>query len=177
MNQHFQDAIALAHYYHGFDLFVTFTCNPSWPEIKQALFSGQSTADRPDLSIRAFNMYKTALMDKLIKKLILDPILDYIYTIKFQKHGLPHMHLLLTLSPNIHPSTPEDVDSLIRAMWPNPVQEPRLFDIIRRSIVYGPCGQWKPDAACMKDGKCSKGFLKLFQAETVMTRNGYPIYA
>ena len=29
----------------------------------------------------------------------------------------------------------------------------------------------------MKDGKCSKGFPKPFQAETVMSQNGYPIYA
>ena len=29
----------------------------------------------------------------------------------------------------------------------------------------------------MKDGKCSKGFPKPFQAETVMTQDGYPIYA
>ena len=29
MNQRFQDAIAVARHFHGFDLFITFTCNPS----------------------------------------------------------------------------------------------------------------------------------------------------
>jgi hypothetical protein len=29
----------------------------------------------------------------------------------------------------------------------------------------------------MKDGKCSKGFPKHFQAETVMSGDGYPVYA
>jgi hypothetical protein len=28
----------------------------------------------------------------------------------------------------------------------------------------------------MKDGKCSKGFPKHFQAETVMSSDGYPVY-
>jgi hypothetical protein len=177
MNQRFQDAIALARYYHGFDLFVTFTCNPSWPEIKDALFPSQTTADRPDLTTRVFDMYKMALLEMLTKDLIFGPILGYVYTIEFQKRGLPHMHLLLTLAPAVRPSTPDEVNSLIKATWPDPSLEPRLFDIVKRSMVHGPCGIWKPDAACMKDGRCSKGFPKPFQEETVMSRSGYPIYA
>jgi hypothetical protein len=177
MNQRFQDAIALACYYHGFDLFITFTCNPSWPEIVHALLPGQVTADRPDLTTRIFNMYKTTLIDELTKDLILGPVLSYIYTIEFQKRGLPHMHLLLTLAPSVRPSTPEEVDTLIRATWPDPLREPRLFDIVKKSMVHGPCGQWKPDASCMKDGRCTKGFPKPFQAVTVMSQNGNPIYA
>ncbi|KAI0282824.1 hypothetical protein BGY98DRAFT_1115207 [Russula aff. rugulosa BPL654] len=39
-------------------------------------------------------------------------------------------------------------------------------------MVHGPCRQWKPDASCIKDGICCKGFPKPFQAETVITRNG-----
>jgi hypothetical protein len=76
MNQRFH-AIALARYYHGFDLFIIFTCNPSWPEINDALFPTQSTADRPDLTTRVFDMYKTALLDLLTKDLIFSPILGY----------------------------------------------------------------------------------------------------
>ena len=87
------------------------------------------------------------------------------------------MHLLLGLSPNFHPDTPDDVNSLIKATWPDPVHEPHLFEIVKKSMVHGPCGRWKPDASCMKDGKCCKGFPKPFQAETVITRNGYPLYA
>jgi hypothetical protein len=33
MNQHFQDAIALARHYHRFNLFIMFTSNPSWEAI------------------------------------------------------------------------------------------------------------------------------------------------
>lgn len=68
MNQHFQDAIALAHHYHGFDLFITFTCNTHWPEIQSALLHGQSAADHPDITICVFNMYKASLIDDLCKQ-------------------------------------------------------------------------------------------------------------
>ena len=177
MNQRFQDAIAVARHYQGFDLFITFTTNPLWPEISGALLSLQSAADRPDLTVRVFNMYLTSLIDELTKHNIFGVTLGYVYTIEFQKRGLPHMHLLLMLSPHFRPSTAEQVDTMIRATWPDPIAEPRLFDIVKRSMVHGPCGPAKRDAPCMKDGKCSKGFPKAFQEQTVMTRDGYPIYA
>lgn len=177
MNQRFQDAIALARYYHGFDLFITFTCNAHWPEITNALLPGQYAADRPDLTVRVFNMYKTSLIDELTKDDIFGRPNGYVYTIEFQKRGLPHMHLLLALTPPFRPTSPDQVDTIIKATWPDPEQEPHLFNIVKRSMVHGPCGRWKPDSPCMKEGKCTKGFPKAFQAETVMTKDGYPIYA
>ena len=131
MNQCFQDAITLAHYYHGFNLFVTFMCNSQWPEIKSALLPGQSPADRPDIIVHVFNMYKMALINELCKDGIFGSTQGYVYTIEFQKRGLPHMHLLLSLSPSFRPTMPLDVDSIIRATWPDPECEPHLFAIIK----------------------------------------------
>ena len=73
--------------------------------------------------------------------------------------------------------TANDVNTIIKATWPNPDEEPRLFDIVKRSMIHGPCRQANPNAPYMKDGKCTKGFPKPFQAETVMCRDSYPIYA
>lgn len=140
MNQHFQDAIAVARHYHGFDLFVTFTCNAQWPEIKQAVLEHQSAANCPDITVRIFNMYKNTLVDSLTKDDIFGTARAYIYTIEFQKRGLPHMHLLLSLSPQFRPMTAEQVDTIIRATWPDPHREPHLFDIVKRRMVHGPCG-------------------------------------
>ena len=177
MNQHFQDAIAVARHYHGFDLFITFTTNPQWPELKEELLSGQSAADRPDLTVRVFNMYKTSMIDDLTKHVLFGDTLACVHTIEFQKRGLPHMHLLLSLSPSFRLTTADQVDTVIKASWPDPEREPRLFAIVKRSMVHGPCGRANPLSPCMKDGKCTKGFPKPFQARTVMTRNGYPLYA
>src|SRR6266851_5798022 len=87
------------------------------------------------------------------------------------------MHLLLSLFPRDRPSSPAAVDSIIRASWPDPEQEPLLFDAVKRSMVHGPCGRAFPHAPCMRDGKCSKGFPKPFQPVTAITTEGYPTYA
>jgi hypothetical protein len=41
MVQNYQDAMAICKWAHCPDAFVTFTCNPQWPEIKRALLLGQ----------------------------------------------------------------------------------------------------------------------------------------
>ena len=55
MIQHCQDALAINRYFHGADLFLTMTADPNWPEIKESLLPGQTSADRPDLVVRVFN--------------------------------------------------------------------------------------------------------------------------
>jgi len=177
MKQHFQDAIALARFFHGFDLFIMFTCNSHWLEIQSELLASQAASDRPDLTVCIFNMYKSALVEELIHNNILGHATGHVYTIEFQKCSLPHMHMLLSLSQDSHLDTAEHVDSVIRASWPDPISKPHLFDVVRWCMVYGPCGSAKRDTSCMKDGKCSKGFPKSYQAKTVLNQDGYPLYA
>jgi hypothetical protein len=56
MNSRYQDAMAIVRSLGTPDLFITFTCNPKWPEITSALKPGQQAADRPDLTNRVFKM-------------------------------------------------------------------------------------------------------------------------
>ncbi|KAM0925379.1 hypothetical protein ACQ4PT_004242 [Festuca glaucescens] len=58
MAQNYQDAMSICRCYGPLDLFVTFTCNPKWDEIADALrFEvGQIVADRPDIVSRVFKM-------------------------------------------------------------------------------------------------------------------------
>ena len=177
MNQRFQDAVAIAHQYHGFDLFITFTSNPSWGALKDKLMPGQTTADRPDLVVRVFNLYKNSFLDDIINKHIFGDVHTRVHCIEFQKRGLPHMHLLLSLFPCHRPSTLAQVDSIICASWPDPECEPQLFDVVKCCMVHSPCRQAFPHAPCLRDGKCSKGFPKPFQLVMLMTRDGYPMYA
>jgi hypothetical protein len=122
-------------------------------------------------------MYKTALLHDITDRHIFGDIHAWVYSIKFQKRGLLHMHLLLSLFPCHTPSTAANVDSLIQASWPDPEHEPVLFDIVKCCMVYGPCGHAFLHTPCMCNGKCSKGFPKPFQSVTVMRTEGYPIYA
>ena len=91
------------------------TCNPKWPEIKKGLFPGQVAADRPDLIARVFRRKQSRLLDDLIKKQLLGPVVGYIWVVEFQKRGLPHMHLLLWLTESAKIRTADETDQVISA--------------------------------------------------------------
>ena len=50
MYQLYQDAMAIVSHFGKPDLFITFTCNPKWPEITKELLPHQIAANRPDLT-------------------------------------------------------------------------------------------------------------------------------
>jgi hypothetical protein len=73
-------------------------------------------SDRPNITIRVFNLFKTALIDELMKDNVFGSHLGYVHSIEFQKCGLLHMHLLLSLTPSYHLINPTDVNMVVRAM-------------------------------------------------------------
>lgn len=80
--------------------------------------------------------------------------------------------MLLILKKSHKPRNGEDVDKLVRAEIPYPVDEPLLFDVIKRHNIHGPCGLGiNPKSPCMVDGKCCKKFPKRFfnDATAVLT--------
>ncbi|OWY93284.1 Helitron helicase [Phytophthora megakarya] len=54
MYQRFMDAMAIVRELGAPNLFITYTCNPKWVEIKENLRPGQTAADRPDIVARVF---------------------------------------------------------------------------------------------------------------------------
>jgi hypothetical protein len=176
MQQKFQDAMAIARFYKKIGIFATMTANPNWPEILQVLNKGETPADRPDIVSQVFQLKKKALMEDLIKRGVLGRVVAHIHTIKFQKRGLLHMHLLIFFADRDQIHEPADVDQCIQAYWPDPETEPELFETVKRCMVHGPCGPYGPGAPCMENGKCAKGFPKAFQEHTNMDCEGYPLY-
>ena len=63
----FQDAMALVRVKGKPDFFLTFTCNPNWPEIKGSIFEGQQMHKRPDIIVRVFHMKVEALHEDILK--------------------------------------------------------------------------------------------------------------
>ena len=173
MIQHCQDALAINRHFHGTDFFLTMTANPNWPEIKEALLPGQAPQDRPDLVNRVFKAKVEALKADIFKKGYLGRAVAHVWTIEFQKHGLPHIHMIIFLDPNDKLHTSQDIDSVLSAELPYPDQEPELFELVTKFMVHTPCGPANPDAPCMKNGKCSKGFPKPFREETTINEDSY----
>jgi len=54
-----------------------------------------------------------------------------IYTIEFQKRGLPHAHLLIFLHPNSKYPTLDDIDKVISAKISYPISNPELHKCVK----------------------------------------------
>ena len=170
MQQLLQDALAINRYYGGGDLFITMTANPAWPEIQSALLHGQTANDRPDLTVRAFRAKLQSLI-KDISKGVLGDVNAYLYTIEFQKRGLPHAHIIVFLKPHAKLRSPEDIDTLMSSEFPEDNAD--LLELVKRFMVHKPCGAHNPNAPCMVNGRCSKRFPKQFREETSVTEDSY----
>lgn len=57
MKGRMQDSMALCRKFGKPEFFITFTCNPKWPEITANLQFGQTANQQPDLIVRASNLY------------------------------------------------------------------------------------------------------------------------
>ncbi|XP_056698148.1 uncharacterized protein [Spinacia oleracea] len=99
-----------------------------------------------------------------------------IYTIEFQKRGLPHVHMLLFLHEPDKLRTAADIDRLISAELPDPEEDPVAFEAIVQYMTHGPCGSLNPKCPCMHDGHCTKYYPKDFNDDTVIGEDGYPAY-
>ncbi|XP_044745405.1 uncharacterized protein LOC123307240 [Coccinella septempunctata] len=169
MRQNFQDAMAIQSKLGRPSLFITFTCNPKWPEITDNLGSSMLNAeDRPELIARIFELKRKALFEDILKNKIFGTVRAYVYVIEFHKRGLPHLHCLLTLSDEDKPRCASDVDELICAELPT--DNPRLLEIILTSMIHGPCGKRDPNSPCMVDGYCSKYYPKSFSEMTLFDK-------
>ena len=98
------------------------------------------------------------------------------YTIEFQKRGLPHAHILIWLHGDNKINTVNQVNKYISAELPDSTRYPKLHEVVSNFMIHGPCGVSNPKSPCMKDGKCSKHFPKVLQAHTSIDKYGYPHY-
>jgi hypothetical protein len=93
------DALALARRRGRPSFFLTATTNPKWPEIVSQLAPGQSAYDAPELVCRVFHARLKGLLARLRKSF---GHTKYIIRVtEFQKRGLPHAHIIITVSANL----------------------------------------------------------------------------
>jgi hypothetical protein len=98
------------------------------------------------------------------------------YTIEFQKRGLPHAHILVFLHPTCKYPRSRDIDRIISAEIPDKESEPELYNLVKTHMMHGPCGGTFTDCPCMATGRCSKWYPKKFQEKTIVDHDGYPCY-
>ncbi|GKA32746.1 hypothetical protein Tco_0719113 [Tanacetum coccineum] len=63
-----------------------------------------------------------------------------LYTMEFQKRGLPHCHSLLWISDKSKVREDVDVDKYVCAELPDPTTDPNTYTVISELMIHGPCG-------------------------------------
>jgi hypothetical protein len=148
MAQLYQDAMAITQKFGPPSLFITMTANPDWPEIKAAIPARALAYNHPTVVAQVFALKVKALIFQLTAMQRLGTVIAYVYTIEFQKRGLPHIHLMLTLDEKDRLKTPEDIDLLVLAKLPDPESSPDLHQLVSKFMLHGPC--W--DGTCCSWG-------------------------
>ena len=112
MHQRFQYAMAIVQRSGKLDYFLTMTCNPKWPDIKEQLLLGQTHHDRPDLTTRVFCAKYGDLKKYILHKNTLGCQLAHIVVTEFQNRGLPNVHMLLIMHSEEKPACPKTMMAL-----------------------------------------------------------------
>ncbi|KAL3115858.1 hypothetical protein niasHT_007158 [Heterodera trifolii] len=160
--------------------FVTFTGNPKWPEITEALRGRQNYVHRPDIVCRIFMDKAAEFIKDVTERCVLGPVAGWCYSVEHQKRGMPHIHLLLILEKGGRLTTPEQVDEYVSARIPKlpPLidhspeanQQRRLWHYVTTMMLHD-C-----NAACLEGSRCRKHFPKPYSDRTELSEVRYTNY-
>nr|XP_016438224.1 PREDICTED: uncharacterized protein LOC107764197 [Nicotiana tabacum] len=153
------------------------TCNPSWPEIEEHLLVIAEVQNQPDLVSRVFRAKVEEMKTDILKRNIFGRVAAFMYTIEFQKCGLPHAHFLIILNNKYKLLTPEAYDKIICAELPDRDTNDYLYTLVTKHMMHGPCGNLNPKCPYIeKKGYCKFEYPKEFADHTSKGKDGYPIY-
>ncbi|XP_073156641.1 uncharacterized protein [Henckelia pumila] len=176
MRKRYLDVMALVRRFGKPDLFITMTCNPEWKEIKENLIGSQQPQDRPDLTARVFRSKFQDLKKEVIHNASFRKVSAYAYVVEFQKKGLPHIHMLIILKQEYKINSADQFDDYVSAELPQKENNPRLFNLVVKHMMHGPCGYLNKTNSCMINGQCKSHYPWNFCERTVQGEDGYPIY-
>nr|GEW82248.1 hypothetical protein [Tanacetum cinerariifolium] len=124
MRQNYLNAMALCKWFGHPDFFITFTCNPKWPEISRfAHKRAMKLEDRPEVFCRMFKFK----LDHLIKKLKENQMFSRVQA--------------------------ERIDDFISAEIPDKYLDLDLYTLMTKHMMHGPYGADNPSCPCTIKGE------------------------
>ena len=141
------DCLAIAAKLGSPTFFITMTCDPNWPEIQSQLLPGQDFTDVPVVVARVFHR-KLLLFLKTLKSMFPNAGRQVycIFSIEFQKRGLPHAHILIKYEADCMRS--HDIDQVVSAELPNDLADRDL--VLRFMIHKHPNANRPPSTYCQR---------------------------
>ena len=144
---------------------------------------GQAAKDRPDLATRVFELKRKCLLDDIFKRKVFGKASGRVWTVEYQKRGLPHLHLLVFMENSGRFLRPEVIDDVIMARFPTAAEDHdgSLAKIVEGTMIQGPCGDFDKGAICTENDatgrpRCHRKFPKPFREETTVPDDSYPLY-
>ena len=162
------------------DLFITITCDPNHQDILKALPKHQKPQDRPDIVARVFKQHLEELTEMLIAGVPgWETAKALIEVVEFQKRGLPHAHILVTLNRD-YSITEEEIDKYCVAEIPevNNESDYELWRQVTSKMIHGPCGEFNIKAPCCQNDnhRCEKRYPMKYQTRSYFDSTGTAIY-
>ena len=184
-----QSAICLVTEFGRPTLFVTFTCNPRWSEIKEMLLEGETAYDRADITNKVFHTKLERFLHNMRNGKYFGQQHRPIYelrVIEYQQRGLPHAHMVFQLDNIPDWKTEKDkltiwIDENINANYPviDSSSSPRLLRVHSLIDTHMVHKCYKGESGCIdeKTGVCKRGFsCNFMQKRTVLDERGFPHY-
>ena len=125
MHTKLQDALTYVRQLGAADFFITSTSNPLWNEIQTTIqdqYRGHQAHEHPEIVSDVFYLKLKGLMT-LIRRSVLGRVRPTVYSVEWQKRGLPHAHILVWIVPEDKPR-PDDVDDYVCAEIPDVREDP-----------------------------------------------------
>jgi len=185
----FHDVLHISRIEGASHLFITFTCNANWPEIRALLGGCEPNAKNSSHQLaiaRVFVMKRRKLLDCLNTRNYLFEghlgISWLVYSTEWQKGDLPHAHIAcrLSISPSVPMATQLDhlnlMNKVVSATKPAP-HEPHYHQVIAFMQHPNPC------QSCMQPKKtdptvkeCRFRYPKPVNDQARIDNKGFPVY-
>ena len=177
-----QNALCAMRRYGPPTYFITMTTNPAWPEIKQYLSQGMSAQDRPDIVVRVFHLKLNQLLRDIRYGEIFGKVLAITHTIEYQKRGLPHAHILVTIQEQDRCHSANDLDNVVCAeIPPGPSPECNMQEnnqrIMLRNLILDQNTHHCINNVCVRNNVCKSGYPKPFLTNSYLDpEESYALY-
>ena len=86
------------------------------------------------------------------------PVRCWLYSVEWQKRGLPHAYILIWLFDKI---AFNEIDDVISAETPDVDIDRDLHENVVKNMIHRPCGELNENSPRMDRGRCTKQYPRL----------------